>query len=208
MVRGEQTYRPCECHECNDEKIIAEALDRLQEHVREPAMEALHRFIRRAIGLEEKQRPGYMQSVRDPKISSCCTCGYSWPTGTHGEHSCSEVLFKRLTTAMSMLNSIHKICDKYVLSKDDSDPVSRVRVAIAGLKLSRDDLQKKATDFETRLKDTQTEWETVRAKFQALAHGLRGDVIDLQDRVYEAGYVIERISDKQLEAARESAAKL
>ena len=208
VVRGEQTYRPCECHECNDEKIIAEALDRLQEHVREPAMEALHRFIRRAIGLEEKQRPGYMQSVRDPKISSCCTCGYSWPTGTHGEHSCSEVLFKRLTTAMSMLNSIHKICDKYVLSKDDSDPVSRVRVAIAGLKLSRDDLQKKATDFETRLKDTQTEWETVRAKFQALAHGLRGDVIALQDRVYEAGYVIERISDKQLEAARESAAKL
>ena len=28
----------------------------------------------------------------DPSISTCCTCGYSWKTGTHGGHICSESL--------------------------------------------------------------------------------------------------------------------
>lgn len=28
------------------------------------------------------------------KMSKCCTCGYEWPTGSHGGHSCSEQLLK------------------------------------------------------------------------------------------------------------------
>ena len=28
------------------------------------------------------------------EMSTCCTCGYEWPTGTDGSHSCSEHLLK------------------------------------------------------------------------------------------------------------------
>ena len=28
--------------------------------------------------------------------SQCCTCGYQWPTGHDGSHSCSENLLKKL----------------------------------------------------------------------------------------------------------------
>ena len=28
-------------------------------------------------------------------MSTCCTCGNSWPTGTDGSHSCSQQLLKR-----------------------------------------------------------------------------------------------------------------
>lgn len=30
------------------------------------------------------------------KTSKCFTCGYEWPTGTHGGHSCSENLKKKV----------------------------------------------------------------------------------------------------------------
>ena len=53
MVRGEQTYRPCECHECMDEKVICSAMLALEPEARMKPLEALNRIIRRAIGLEE-----------------------------------------------------------------------------------------------------------------------------------------------------------
>ena len=34
------------------------------------------------------------------KISRCCTCGYEWPTGTHGGHSCSEKLRQLIKTLL------------------------------------------------------------------------------------------------------------
>lgn len=34
--------------------------------------------------------------MTDKNISTCCACGYSWPTGKNGGHSCSEYLLKRL----------------------------------------------------------------------------------------------------------------
>ena len=30
------------------------------------------------------------------KTSTCCTCGYTWQTGTNGRHSCSEALAKKV----------------------------------------------------------------------------------------------------------------
>lgn len=29
-------------------------------------------------------------------ISTCCSCGYSWLTGTNGSHSCSSILQQKL----------------------------------------------------------------------------------------------------------------
>ncbi len=34
------------------------------------------------------------------KISKCCNCGYEWPTGTHGGHSCSEKLRSMIRTLL------------------------------------------------------------------------------------------------------------
>lgn len=31
-----------------------------------------------------------------PRISTCCTCKYSWPTGTDGSHVCSDNLRRRI----------------------------------------------------------------------------------------------------------------
>ena len=30
--------------------------------------------------------------MSDIKMSTCCSCGFQWPTGQHGEHSCSSYL--------------------------------------------------------------------------------------------------------------------
>jgi hypothetical protein len=30
--------------------------------------------------------------MNNPKLSTCCTCGFQWQTGQHGGHSCSSVL--------------------------------------------------------------------------------------------------------------------
>ena len=30
------------------------------------------------------------------KMSTCCDCGYQWPTGTDGGHYCAEVLTEKL----------------------------------------------------------------------------------------------------------------
>jgi hypothetical protein len=30
--------------------------------------------------------------MSNPKLSTCCSCGFQWPTGQHGEHSCSSYL--------------------------------------------------------------------------------------------------------------------
>lgn len=187
-VRGEPTGRPCECHECMDEKVICASLLNLEPEARVKPLEALNRIIRRAIGLEEKQQPAFMQPVRDPKTSVCCTCGYAWPTGTHGGHSCSDVLFKKLHAALGVLNSIDKICDQYVASKPGNPTLGRVLTMVHGLKLSRDTWEKKCHEItrkmaalETDYNATRVEYEAVRAKFQAIAHGLRGDEIDLQE---------------------------
>lgn len=29
-----------------------------------------------------------MNAASHPGISTCCTCGYSWTTGTNGQHDC------------------------------------------------------------------------------------------------------------------------
>ena len=34
------------------------------------------------------------------KVSKCCNCGYEWPTGTHGGHSCSEKLRSMIKTLL------------------------------------------------------------------------------------------------------------
>lgn len=31
-----------------------------------------------------------------PKFSTCATCGFSWPTGKDGSHSCSDYLLQRI----------------------------------------------------------------------------------------------------------------
>ena len=32
----------------------------------------------------------------DEKVSTCCDCGYQWPTGQDGSHSCAEQFRKLL----------------------------------------------------------------------------------------------------------------
>ena len=34
--------------------------------------------------------------------STCCTCGYTWPTGQHGGHSCTQVLQSRIDAAEAL----------------------------------------------------------------------------------------------------------
>lgn len=38
-------------------------------------------------------------------MSTCCTCNYQWRTGTHGGHSCSEHLLKRITELEALLKA-------------------------------------------------------------------------------------------------------
>jgi hypothetical protein len=36
-------------------------------------------------------------------ISTCCTCGHSWRTGTNGSHSCVDTLIKAARAALEAL---------------------------------------------------------------------------------------------------------
>ncbi len=37
------------------------------------------------------------------EISTCCSCGYSWRTGTDGSHSCSVQLQKTIKEAIELI---------------------------------------------------------------------------------------------------------
>lgn len=48
------------------------------------------------------------------KTSTCCTCGHSWPTGTNGDHSCSEHLgahLRELRHHLSILAAEDSQCE-------------------------------------------------------------------------------------------------
>lgn len=36
-------------------------------------------------------------NMSEVKISTCCTCGYSWRTGMNGNHSCSDALLRTIS---------------------------------------------------------------------------------------------------------------
>lgn len=36
------------------------------------------------------------------EMSTCCTCGHTWITGTDGYHSCSEHLNKKINDAITL----------------------------------------------------------------------------------------------------------
>lgn len=40
------------------------------------------------------------------KLSRCCTCGFQWPTGTNGSHSCSGTLEMKLYRVTWLLGQI------------------------------------------------------------------------------------------------------
>lgn len=39
------------------------------------------------------------------KLSTCGTCGYSWPTSTHGGHSCQVTMQKKINVLESALEN-------------------------------------------------------------------------------------------------------
>jgi len=45
--------------------------------------------------------------MTDRPTSTCCTCGYSWPTGQDGSHSCSQLLKERLDALQVRYDSCH-----------------------------------------------------------------------------------------------------
>jgi hypothetical protein len=40
------------------------------------------------------------------QVSTCCTCGYSWPTGKSGSHSCAGILEPRVHRLTWLLGQI------------------------------------------------------------------------------------------------------
>ena len=43
------------------------------------------------------------------KLSTCCTCGYQWPTGQNGSHQCSIELLSKIETMAKALEKIKNI---------------------------------------------------------------------------------------------------
>lgn len=50
------------------------------------------------------------------KISKCCSCGYEWPTGSHGGHSCSQVLRQKINILenekINLINIINDLLEQ------------------------------------------------------------------------------------------------
>jgi hypothetical protein len=49
--------------------------------------------------------------MNNDKISTCCTCGYSWPTGTDGSHSCIRALKKQRDLQLKTISQFAKLMD-------------------------------------------------------------------------------------------------
>lgn len=54
--------------------------------------------------------------MTNTNMSTCCTCGYQWPTGTSGSHSCSvkmEETIARLRVENDQLHRLVYVTDKF-----------------------------------------------------------------------------------------------
>ena len=56
-------------------------------------------------------------------VSTCCTCGHSWPTGTDGSHSCEKYLTQRAEKAEAVCAELMSVL-RDVDVGDDGIPTS------------------------------------------------------------------------------------
>ena len=78
--------------------------------------------------------------MSDIKMSVCGSCGFKWPTGQHGEHSCSSYL---VTENASLKARI----DELVFSLDDRD------CYIADADMKNSGLQARIAELESLIKE-------------------------------------------------------
>ena len=50
--------------------------------------------------------------ITPPNLSTCCTCGHTWKTGTHGGHSCAEVLAKQLHDSHAQIVALREALEQ------------------------------------------------------------------------------------------------
>ena len=86
--------------------------------------------------------------MSDIKMSVCGSCGFKWPTGQHGEHSCSSYL---VTENASLKARV----DELVFSLDDRD------CYIADADMKNSGLQARIAELETALTNIKKHQEAV-----------------------------------------------
>lgn len=49
--------------------------------------------------------------MSEVKMSTCCTCGYSWRTGMSGVHSCNDMLLRTISKQESQITKMCEMLD-------------------------------------------------------------------------------------------------
>lgn len=79
---------------------------------------------------------GYKNEVLMQKISTCCSCGYSWPTGTNGDHSCASVLQETVRELRKGIKAALTDVVQSLVKEDDGSicsSLTHLNMAAAGL---------------------------------------------------------------------------